>query len=79
MTQPSRAAKTLEAEQALVATLQKARAEIAKHVEVEEGVRVPRNVLYTVQDALELIDATIEALTSDRDADIDDAIEDLDQ
>jgi hypothetical protein len=66
------------AELALVETLRKARVEIAKYVEVGEGVRVPRNILYTVQDVLEMIDATIEELTSERDPDIDDAIEDID-
>jgi uncharacterized protein (UPF0147 family) len=67
------------AELALAETLRKARAEIVKHVEVGEGVRVPRNVQDAVQDVLEALDATIEDLTSERDAEIDDAIEDIDR
>lgn len=67
------------AELALAETLQKCRAEIAKHVDVGEGVRVPTLVLFTVEDMLESIDFEIEKLRSDRDADIDDVIEDLDR
>jgi hypothetical protein len=77
MTQ-SREETIRSAELALAETLRKARVEIAKHVEVGEGVRVSRNIQYAVQDALEMIDATIEELTSERDPDIDDAIEDID-
>jgi hypothetical protein len=67
------------AELALAGTLTKARAEIARHIDVGEGACVPRNVVYTVQDVLEVLDATSEALRSDRDADIDDAVEDIDR
>jgi hypothetical protein len=78
MTQ-SKAGTTSSAELALAETLRKARVEIAKHVEATEGVRVPRNIDYMVQDALEVLDATIEELVSDRDHDIDDAVEEIDR
>lgn len=67
------------AELALAETLRKVRVEIAKHVDVGEGVRVPSIVRFAVEDMLDMIDGTVEQLTSDRDADIDDAIEDIDR
>jgi hypothetical protein len=67
MTQ-QRAQTTEEAEAALAETLRRFRAEI---VEKHAGAA------YRVEDVLDQIDATLEAIESDRDGEIDDAIADL--
>jgi hypothetical protein len=66
-----------KAELALAETLRESRAEVAKHVEVGEGARVPRSVTYMVEDILDVLDSAVEELTADRDQEIDDAIGDF--
>ena len=78
MPQETRKATEAKARQRLAETLRKARADIAANVDVGEGApRAPRIVNDMVCDLLDLIDAQIEELTSDRDEDVDNAIDDL--
>jgi hypothetical protein len=81
MSSQNRSKVVREAESALAETLRKARAEVAKHVQVGEGAGpIPREVYYVAQYVLEVLDDALEAATiKDLDDDIDDAIEDIDR
>ena len=78
MPQETRKAVEEKACERLAETLKKVRAEVAAHVEVGEGeTSPPRVIRYVVGDLLDLIDAQLEALTSDLDEDIDNAVDDM--
>ena len=74
MTQPEKMAADEKARKALAETLRKARSEAVAHI---EGDNPPRIVRDMVEDLIDLIDAQVEELTTDRDDAIDEAVEGL--
>jgi hypothetical protein len=75
-----RAERARKMEMALAETLKECRDKIAAHFDVEpDAGPLPRNIYYTVQDLLEIVDETIEDLVSDRDYDIDQAVDEFGQ
>jgi hypothetical protein len=78
MTTQSRAGQDKKAEFALVQSLKKARAEVEKHILVGEGAApVAREVYYAAQEILDTIDAVLEKLMMDVDAEVDAAVNDI--